>query len=117
MLTYCVEKNLGQVTKFSEYLISIDEHIMNLIGDEENKRAHAEKLHSMLKSTYADQGGLHGSGFNSPEDMVKNIPMWKIHKTNGEVHAAAFYKDGPHGRKMVAITSAPTPAGKKQPQI
>ena len=32
----------------------------------------------MLNKTYAPIGGIKGSGFSSREDMIKNIPFWKL---------------------------------------
>ena len=52
----------------------------------------------MIQKAYADQGGMHGSGFKSPEDMVKNIPMWKLSKKDGKVTSVAMYKDSGSGR-------------------
>jgi hypothetical protein len=51
----------------------------------------------MIQKAYADQGGMHGSGFKSPEDMVKNIPMWKLSKKDGKVTSVAMYKDSGSG--------------------
>jgi hypothetical protein len=57
---------------FKKYL---EERFVNLLPqDTEKKREHAEHLHGMLQKSYADQGGIHGSGFESPEDMVNKIP-------------------------------------------
>lgn len=65
----------------------------------------------MLTLAYAKVGGLKGSGFSSPVDMVKNIKFWKIVKKEGEVIAAAFYKDK-GGRKRVAVCTNGTDEGK-----
>lgn len=66
----------------------------------------------MLQNAYADQGGMHGSGFNSPGDMVDNIPMWKLSMKDGKVTSAAMYKDR-EGRKRVAIATDGSDHGKK----
>lgn len=94
---------------FKRYL---QERFINLLPqDSDKKREHAELLHGMLKKSYADQGGIHGSGFANPADMVSKIPMWKIHKSGGKIRAAAFYKDK-EGRKRVAITTDGSDEGK-----
>lgn len=95
---------------FKEYLL---ERFINLLPHHETeKREHAKHVHDMLQSSYADQGGIHGSGFASPDDMVKKIPMWKLHKSGGKVRAAALYKDK-EGRKRVAIATDGSAEGKK----
>jgi hypothetical protein len=95
---------------FKKYL---EERFVNLLPqDIEKKREHGEQLHGMLQKSYADQGGIHGSGFTSPEDMVKNIPMWKLHRSDGKIRAASFYKDK-GGRKRVAIATDDSDEGKK----
>ena len=93
---------------FKEYL---EERFINLIGDHPDKDKHAEHVFSMLQNSYKDQGGIHGSGFKSPEDMKKNIPMWKLAKKNGRVVAAALYKDK-GGRKRVAVATDGSEEGK-----
>lgn len=97
---------------FSEYRY-INEVFHNFLpSDTHKKKAHAEEIYGMLQKSYADQGGIKGTGFDSPDDMVKNIPMWKVSKKNGVVNAAALYKDT-SGRKRVATTSNGTPEGRK----
>lgn len=95
---------------FKEYL---SERFINLLpGDEEKKQEHAAHVHGMLQAAYKDQGGIHGSGFNSPDDMVKKIPMWKLHRQGGKIRAASMYKDK-EGRKRVAIATDGSDEGKK----
>ena len=67
----------------------------------------------MIQKAYADQGGMHGSGFKSPTDMVKNIPMWKLSKKDGKVTSVAMYKDSGSGRKRVAIATDGSDHGKR----
>jgi len=95
---------------FKQY---IEERFVNLLpGQEDKKREHADHVHAMVKKSYEDQGGIQGSGFESPEHMVKKIPMWKLHRTEGKVKAAALYKDK-EGRKRVAIATDGSEEGKK----
>lgn len=95
---------------FKQYL---EERFINLLSqDEAKKQEHAKHVHDMLTKSYADQGGIQGSGFENPESMVKKIPMWKLHKSDGKVRAAALYKDK-GGRKRVAIATDGSDEGKK----
>jgi len=95
---------------FKKYL---EERFINLLPHHESqKQEHAKHVHDMLTKSYADQGGIHGSGFENPESMVKKIPMWKLHKSGGKVRAAALYKDK-EGRKRVAIATDGSDEGKK----
>ncbi|MFA7408578.1 MAG: hypothetical protein WCY93_12270 [Anaerolineaceae bacterium] len=88
---------------FSEFLA---ENYKNLIGpDSEDKRRHyADQVWKILVKSYQPMGGLKGNGFNSKEDMIKNIPFWKLYTKGDKVVAAAFYKDR-NGRKAVAIAT------------
>jgi len=95
---------------FKEFL---EERFVNFLPHHEaEKTAHADHVHDMLQKSYADQGGIHGSGFESPQAMVKKIPMWKLHRSDGKVRAAALYKDK-EGRKRVAIATDGSDEGKK----
>lgn len=55
---------------------------------------------------------MHGSGFNSPEDMVRNVPLWKLSVKDGVVTGAALYKDK-DGRKRIAIATDGSDHGKR----
>jgi hypothetical protein len=102
-------------TRFSDYRKSklIMEHYVNLIGDHPDKHKYKNQLFDMLSKAYEDQGGIHGSGFSSPDDMVENLPMWKLHTKNGQLKAAVLYKDRGIGRKMVAVASDGSDEGKR----
>jgi len=76
---------------FREY---IAERYINLLPHhEEEKRKHAKEAYSLVQNLYKSIGGIHGNGFKSHEDMVKNIPFWKIHKKDGKIRAIYLYKD------------------------
>ena len=95
---------------FREYL---SEQYKNLLPrHEEDKVKHAHEVFNLIQTAYKDQGGIHGSGFKSPEDMVQNIPMWKLSKKDGKVTGVALYKDS-EGRKRVAIATDGSDHGKK----
>jgi hypothetical protein len=88
---------------FSQYL---DENFKNFIGPDsiEGRRKYADEVWDILKKSYSHIGGMKGKGFSSKEDMIKNIPFWKLYTKNGKVIAAVFYKDK-NGRKAVAIAT------------
>ena len=89
----------------------LEERFVNLIHDKTEKNKYADDLFSMLQASYAKIGGIKGSGFMSPKDMVDNIPFWKLVRKNGKIVAASFYKDK-KGRKSVAACTDGTPEGK-----
>lgn len=96
---------------FKEYL---EEHFINLLpGDEAEKAKHAPAIHAMLQKAYAPIGGIHGSGFESPEDMVSKIHMWKMYRHAGEIKAVKLYKNNlAGGRKIVAVATDGSKEGK-----
>lgn len=97
---------------FSDY-VRLDEKFVNLLPQhEEEKHKHKHEIFNMLQSAYKDQGGIHGTGFKDPDDMVKNIPFWKIHKKEGKITSVSMYKDS-QGRKRVAVASNGSEEGKK----
>lgn len=83
---------------FREFL---NERFLNLIHDESEKTKYADAVWDILQVSYASIGGIKGSGFKDKEDMIKNIPFWKLVVFGGEVHGVALYKDR-NGRKLVA---------------
>jgi hypothetical protein len=97
---------------FPEYRKICESFHNFLPSDVEKKKAHADELFGLVQKSYADQGGIKGSGFNSPDDMVKNIPMWKLSKKDGKINAAGLYKDS-SGRKRVATSTDGSDAGRK----
>ena len=69
--------------------------------DRDKKLAIADQVYDILQSSYASQGGIKGSGFQSPEAMADKIPMWEVFRRGKDVKAVTLYKDK-SGRKMVA---------------
>lgn len=92
---------------FNQYLT---EGYVNLFSSGD-KQQYKDDVFAILQASYAPIGGIHGSGFRSADDMVDNIPFWKLVRRSGKVVAVALYKDR-QGRKRVAIGSDGTPAGK-----
>lgn len=97
-----------EIQSFGEYLT---ERYKNLIGEDPVKDQYKDVVFAMLQKSYAPIGGIHGSGFRNPGDMVKNIPFWKLVMRDGQIVAGAFYKDK-GGRKRVAIATDGSPEGK-----
>jgi len=90
----------------------LTERFINLLPrDAEKKNALKDEVYAMLQKAYADQGGLAGSGFKTPDDMVANIPFWKVVRKDGRLVAVGMYKDTA-GRKRVAMATDGTPEGK-----
>lgn len=95
---------------FNSYL---EERYVNLMPHHEaEKHAHAKEVFDMVHKAYEKIGGIHGNGFKDHHDMVKNIPMWKLHKKDGKIHSVALYKDK-GGRKRVAVATDGSDEGKK----
>jgi hypothetical protein len=96
---------------FKQYL---NENYKNFIGpsSREDREKWADQAWNILQKSYAPIGGIKGSGFNSKQDMIDNIPFWKIYTKNDKLVAAAFYKDK-NGRKSVAIATDGSDLGKK----
>jgi hypothetical protein len=86
--------------RFKDFLL-LTEAIDNYFTPKE-KEKYAEQVWNILQESYKEIGGLKGSGFNSVDDMIKNIPMWKIARRGDDVKAVMMYKDK-GGRKRVAI--------------
>lgn len=80
----------------------LSERYVNLIGDAEKKEKYADEVWKVLQKSYAPIGGIKGSGFKNKQDMIDNIPFWKLAVKDGRVVAVVMYKDK-NGRKSVAF--------------
>lgn len=90
-------------------VLQINESVQNLFeSDKAKKIKYMDQVWSILQDAYHSQGGIKGSGFNSPEDML-NIPFWKLDVIDDEVLAIVMYKFKEIGtadtkvRKLVAL--------------
>lgn len=90
----------------------LTERVLNLFPGDERREKYKQAAYDMLQRTYKSKGGIKGAGFQSPDDMVENIPFWKLVKKNGNIVAGAFYKDK-GGRKLVASGTDGSDAGKQ----
>lgn len=98
-------------TSILESFSQINETYKNLFSVED-KEKWADDVWDMLNRSYRNvKGGLAGSGFMSKEDMIENIPFWKLTIRNGKLSSVGMYKDK-GGRKRVASGSDGTEQGK-----
>jgi hypothetical protein len=82
-----------------------NESIINLFqSDIKMKLKYGNRVLELLRKTYEPIGGIKGSGFSNVDDMIKNIPLWKLAIKNNVVICCVMYKDK-SGRKMVAIAT------------
>jgi len=58
----------------------------------------------MLQKTYAPMGGIKGSGFNSKEDLIKNINMIKLYREKGKILCGFLYKDRGMRKRVATFT-------------
>ena len=90
--------------KFTEFL---NEKYLNLFTNTKDvisRNEYKDEVYELLQRAYKDIGGIKGNGFNSADDMVKNMPFWKIAKVKGKIVAIILYKDK-NGRKAVAMAT------------
>lgn len=94
-------------------LVSLNERYLNFHArDVEKKRLYADEVYDLLTAAYAQVGGLHGSGFGSPEQMIQAIPFWKLYRKDGDIISVLMYKEKA-GRKVVVVASDGTDDGKR----
>jgi hypothetical protein len=103
-----------ELKPFREY---IEERYVNAIGDRDvdKKEKYKQQVWDILQTSYAPIGGIKGDGFKSPDDMVQNIPFWKMVVKDGVVHVVVMYKDK-GGRKSVAVGTNGSHYAKKELQ-
>lgn len=94
---------------FKEFLQEpLNETYVNLI-DNEKKDEYKQVVWDLLQKSYAKIGGIKGSGFKNPDDML-TIPFWKLIRKGGQIVAGKLYKDV-GGRKGVAVFTNQTKEG------
>lgn len=98
-------------TIYESYKNTLTEGFTNALPhDITTKERWVDDVWNMLQTTYKSIGGIKGSGFSSKEDMIKNIPMWKMSTLKGKLVAVVMYKDK-GGRKAVAAGTDGSRAG------
>lgn len=97
----------------TETITKLQEGYVNLFSNDiEKRKQYAEQVFDLIQSSYKRIGGMKGSGFNSPQDMIDHIPFWKLFMRGDEIKAVAMYKDK-NGRKRVAVATDGTSEGKQ----
>jgi len=96
--------------KFKDYFL-LQESYTNIFLPQE-KQKWKDQVWDIIQKSYKPLGGIQGSGFESPENMVEKLPMWKIYLSGGKLSAVVLYKDK-GGRKLVALGTNGTPQSKK----
>ena len=97
------------IKSFSSYL---SESFVNAL-DTETKERFKDQVWKILQRSYQPIGGIKGNGFSSPDEMVREIPFWKMDVINQHVTSVVMYKDR-NGRKAVAVGTDGSPRGKKK---
>ena len=97
---------------FKEYHIITERFKNFFVNDKEEREQYVDQVWDVLQASYKRIGGIKGSGFNSKQDMIDNIPFWKINVKNGKVIAVGMYKDK-KGRKSVAVGTDGSEQGKE----
>ncbi|MBS50010.1 MAG: hypothetical protein CMN60_20415 [Sphingobium sp.] len=90
--------------KINQIITETTDNLFNTADDLPSRKAIANYVYDMLQKSYQRIGGLKGSGFASPEDMVNKIPFWKVFRRGSDIKAVMMYKDK-NGRKRVATGS------------
>ncbi|UBZ07265.1 hypothetical protein LDL76_00800 [Salegentibacter mishustinae] len=67
------------------------------------KRQYANQVYKLLEVAYTDCEGIRlANGFNSPDDMINTIPVWRLTFKNSELISAMVFKEKTGSSKMVA---------------
>lgn len=88
------------------------EKFINLFNADKDKEKYKDIVWDLLQKSYAPLGGIKGSGFESPDAMVKKIKLWKLYLKNGKIVAGILYKDKNY-RKAVAVFTDGSKEGKE----
>ncbi len=95
--------------KFKDFL---NEKIQNTF-DSSEKEKYKDEVWDLLQKSYKGIGGIKGSGFESKEDMVEKIPLWKLQFKDGKITSGLLYKDQKGVRKTVTVFTNGSAEGKK----
>lgn len=90
--------------KINQIITETVDNLFNTDDDLPTRKAMADRIFDMLQKSYKRMGGLKGSGFANPNDMVAKIPFWKVFRRGNDIKAVMMYKDK-NGRKRVATGS------------
>ena len=92
-------------------LLKLNEKILNLFNKNE-KEKYVDEVYNLLQKAYSKIGGIKGSGFSSPKEMIEKIKLWKLYRKDNKIIAGLLYKDKGF-RKRVAIFTDGTKEGKE----
>jgi hypothetical protein len=98
-----------------ETFTNLSENFRNFVGAASTKPERerwADRCWTLLVDTYSKIGGLVGAGFSSKQDMIDNIPFWKLYVHGERVLVCGFFKDT-GGRKCVALATDGSAEAKK----
>jgi len=95
---------------FKDYK-NINENIINVFYTKD-KEKFVDIVWDLLTKSYANIGGIKGSGFQSKNNMIEKIKMWKISRRDNKIVAGLLYKDKGM-RKTVAVFTDGSSVGKK----
>lgn len=92
----------------------IAEGFVNVIlsKQDEDRKKYAKQVWDLLQSSYAKIGGIKGQGFSSVDDMIANIPFWKLFFEGKDLKTVLLYKDR-GGRKVIAVGTDGSPKALK----
>ena len=92
-------------------IADLTETFDNLLPQDPKREILGPQVFDLLTQAYQSIGGIKGNGFNSVEDMIQNVPFWKIFRRGKDIKAVMLYKDK-GGRKRVAMATDGTPDSK-----
>ncbi len=71
------------------------------------KRLYGKEVYRFLYEKYKSCGGIDkGKGFKNENDMISNIPIWRLRIIKNRVVSVMMFKVKKYGKKMVAYTCA-----------
>lgn len=96
---------------FFMFISELNENYKNFILNKDMKEKYKNEVWDLIQDSYSAIGGIKGSGFSSPDDMIANIPFWKVYTKNNKVLMVVLYKEK-SGRKLVALEIDGSPLSK-----
>ncbi|PNW26939.1 hypothetical protein [Formosa algae] len=79
--------------------------IVKVLGtkNQKEKTLYANTVYNLLEDAYSSCGGINlASGFKNADDMIKNIPVWRLTFNNNELISVMLFKVKSNKLKMVA---------------
>ncbi len=85
--------------------------------DVESKKFYSTEVYRFLDKKYESIGGIDkGKGFKNANDMISNIPIWRLRIKKNRIVSVMMFKVKEYGKKMVAYACIDqlTPEEKKE---